>query len=156
MKTRATGAALEAMFQFMINTERLVLFVECAREDTVVVVIIVVVGVDVSVGVIVVARARTRITHLQSERPARRFRGHRWSYENTSDRCSTLSHVSGYDEKPNPSDWSHLLPCVREDIVVVIIIIVVGVNVSVGVVVVVRARTRIAQLQSERPVCFFS
>jgi hypothetical protein len=34
-------------------------------------------------------RARTRIAHLQSERPARWFRGHRWSYENTSDRCST-------------------------------------------------------------------
>jgi hypothetical protein len=127
----------------------------CAREDTVVVVSIVVVDVDVSVGVIVVARARTRIAHLQSESPARRFTGHRWSYESPSDRRSTLSHVSGYDEKPNPSDWSHLLSCAREDIVVVYIHIVVGVDVSVGVVVVVRARTRIAQLQSERPACYF-
>jgi hypothetical protein len=40
-------------------------------------------------------------------------------------------------EKPNPSDWSCLLSCVREDIVVVITIVVVGVDVNVGVVVVV-------------------
>jgi hypothetical protein len=60
-----------------------------AREDIVVVIITVVVGVDVSVGVVAVVRARTRIAHLQSKRPARWFRGHRWSYENTSDRCST-------------------------------------------------------------------
>jgi hypothetical protein len=63
--------------------------------------------------------------------------------------------------RPDPSDWSALLSCAREDIVVVIIIVVVGVCVvvvviiivdaSVGVVVVVRARTRIAHLQSERP-----
>jgi energy-converting hydrogenase Eha subunit A len=61
----------------------------CAREDIVVVKIMIVVGVDVSVGVVVVVRARTRIAQLQSERPARWFRGHRWSYENTSDRCSS-------------------------------------------------------------------
>jgi hypothetical protein len=67
-----------------------------------------------------------------------------------------LSHVSGYDDKPNLSDWSHLLSCAREDTVVVISIIVVGVDVSVGVVVVVCARTRIAQLQSERPARYFS
>jgi hypothetical protein len=102
-------------------------------------------------GVVVVVRTRTRIAHLQSERPARRFRGLRWSCENTSDRCSTSSHVSSYDEKPNPSDWSYLLSCAREDIDVVIITIVVGVDVNVGVVVVVRARTRIDHLQSERP-----
>jgi hypothetical protein len=100
-------------------------------------------------------RARTRIAHLQSERPARWFRGHRWSYENTSDRCNTLSHVSIDDERPNPSDWSCLLSCAREDIVVVQISVVVGVEVSVGVVVVVRARTRIAHLQSERPARWF-
>jgi hypothetical protein len=46
-------------------------------------------GVDASVGVVVVVRARTRIAHIQSERPARWFRGHRWSYENTSDKGST-------------------------------------------------------------------
>jgi hypothetical protein len=57
-----------------------------------------------------------------------------------------------YDEKPNPSDWSCLLSCAREDLLVVVIIVVVGVDVSVGVVVVVvLARTRIAHLQSERP-----
>jgi hypothetical protein len=60
-----------------------------------------------------------------------------------------------YDEKPNPSDWSFLLSCAREDILVVIIMIVVGVDVSVGVVVVVHARTRIAHLQSERPARWF-
>jgi hypothetical protein len=54
-------------------------------------------------------------------------------------------------EKPNPSDWSCLLSCAREDIVVVMIIVVVCVDASVCVVVVVRARTRIAHLQSERP-----
>jgi hypothetical protein len=53
-------------------------------------------------------------------------------------------------EKPYPSEWSCLLSCAREDIVVGIFIVVVGVDVSVGVVVVVRARTRIAHLQSER------
>jgi hypothetical protein len=58
-------------------------------------------------------------------------------------------------EKPNPSDWSSLLSCAREDLVVVIIIVVVGVDVSVGVVVVVRARTRIVHLQSQRPVRWF-
>jgi hypothetical protein len=123
----------------------------CAREDIVVVILIMVVGVDVSVGVVVVVRARTRIAHIQSERPALWFCGHRWSYENTSDKCSTLSHVSIYHEQPNPSDCCCLLSCVRADIVVVIIIVVVGVDVSVGVIVVVRARTRIAHLQSERP-----
>jgi MFS superfamily sulfate permease-like transporter len=41
-------------------------------------------------------------------------------------------------EEPNPSDWSSLLSCAREDIVVVVILIVVAVDVSVGVVVVVR------------------
>jgi hypothetical protein len=50
-------------------------------------------------------------------------------------------------EKLNPSDWSCLLSCVHEDIVVVMIIV----DVSLGVVVVVGARTRIAHLQSERP-----
>jgi hypothetical protein len=75
----------------------------CAREVSVVVIIIVVVGVDVSVGVGVVVRTRTRIAHLQSERPARRVRGHRWSYGNTSDRCIALSHVSISDEKPDPA-----------------------------------------------------
>jgi hypothetical protein len=110
------------------------------REDVVVVIIIVVVGVDVSVGVVVVVvRARTRIAHLQSERTARWFRGHRWSHENTSDRCSTLSHVSIYDE--HPSDWSCLLSLAREDIVVDLIIVVVGLDVSVGVVVLVRANS---------------
>jgi hypothetical protein len=104
---------------------------------------------------LLVVRARARIDHLQSERPARWFRGHRSSYENTSDRCSTLSHVSSYNEKPNPSDWSCLSSCTREDIVVVLIMIVVGVEVGVGVVVVVRARTRIAHLQSKRPVRWF-
>jgi hypothetical protein len=54
-------------------------------------------------------------------------------------------------EKPNPSDWSCLLSCAREDIVVVMIIVVVCVDASVCVVVVVRARTRIAHLQSEPP-----
>jgi hypothetical protein len=66
----------------------------CARKDIVVVIIMIVVGVEVGVGVVVVVRARTRIAHLQYKRPARWFRGHRWSYENTSDRCSTVSHVS--------------------------------------------------------------
>jgi hypothetical protein len=104
---------------------------------------------------VVVVRVRTRIAHLQSERPARWFRGHRWSYENTSDRCSTLSHVSSYNEKPNPSDWSCLSSRACKDIVVVIIMIVVGVEVGVGVVVVVRARTRIAHLQYKRPARLF-
>jgi hypothetical protein len=118
----------------------------CAREDNIVV---------INVVVAVVLRARTGIAHLQSERPARRLGGHRWSYENTSDRCSTLSHVSSYNEKPNPSDWSCLSSCARKDIVVVVILIVVGVEVGVGVIVVVRVRTRIAHLQSESPArCF--
>jgi hypothetical protein len=56
-----------------------------------------------------------------------------------------------YDEKPNPSDWSCLLSCAREDIPVVMTIGVVCVDASVVVVVVARARTRIAHLQSERP-----
>jgi hypothetical protein len=123
----------------------------CARKDIVVVIIMTVVGVEVGVGVAIAVRARTRIAHLPSERPARWFRGRRWSYENTSDRCSTLSHVSSYNEKPNPSDWSCLSSCAGKDIVVVIFMIVVGVEVGVGVVVVVRARTRIAHLQSKRP-----
>jgi hypothetical protein len=109
----------------------------CAHEYIVVVIIIVVVGDDVNVGVVFVVRARTRTAHLQSERPARWFRRRRWSYDNTSDRCSTLSHVSVYDEKPCPSDWSCLLSCTREDIIVVIFIVIVGVDVSVGVIVVV-------------------
>jgi hypothetical protein len=54
-------------------------------------------------------------------------------------------------EKPYPSDWSYLLSCAREDIVVAKIIVVVCVDAGVGVVVVVRARTDIAHLQSERP-----
>jgi hypothetical protein len=54
-------------------------------------------------------------------------------------------------KKPNPSGWSCLLSCAREDIVVVMIMVVVCVDASVGVVVVARARTRIAHLQSERP-----
>jgi hypothetical protein len=58
-----------------------------------------------------------------------------------------------YDE--SPSDWSCLLSCAREDLVVVIIIVVVGVDVNNGVVVVMRARTRIAHLQSERPARWF-
>jgi hypothetical protein len=41
-------------------------------------------------------------------------------------------------EEPNPSDWSSLLSCAREHIVVVIIMIVVALAVSVGVFVVVR------------------
>jgi hypothetical protein len=75
--------------------------------------------------------------------------------KNTSDRCRTVSHVSIYDEKPNPRDWSCLLSCAREDIVVVISIVAVGVDVSVGVIVVVSARTRIAHHQSERPARWF-
>jgi hypothetical protein len=118
----------------------------CTREDIIVV---------INVVVAVVVRARTRIAHLQSERPARLFRGHRSSCENTSDRCSTLSHVSSYNEKPNPSDWSCLSSCAREDIVFGILMIVVGVEVGVGVVVAVRARTRIAHLQYERPARWF-
>jgi hypothetical protein len=78
-----------------------------------------------------------------------------WSYENTSDGCNTLSDVSSYNEKPNPSDWSCLSSRARKDIVVIIIMIVVGVEVGVGVVVVVRARTRIAHLQSKRPARWF-
>jgi hypothetical protein len=58
-------------------------------------------------------------------------------------------------EEPYPSDWSCLLSCAREDIVVLILVVVVGVDVGVGVVVVVRARTRIAHLQSERPAQWF-
>jgi hypothetical protein len=59
----------------------------------------------------------------------------------TGDRCSTLSHVSIYEE--NPSGWSCLLPCAREYIVVVIsiVVVVVGVDVSVGVVVGARANS---------------
>jgi hypothetical protein len=114
----------------------------CTREGIIVV---------ISVVVAVVVRARPRIAHLQSECPARWFRGHRSSYEDTSDRCSTLSHVSSYNEKPNPSDWSCLSSRPRKDIVAVIIMIVVG----VGVVVVVRAQTRIAHLQSKRPARWF-
>jgi hypothetical protein len=52
-----------------------------------------------------------------------------------------LGHVSIYKEEPNPSDWSCLLSCARDDIVVVITIVVVSVDVSVGVVVVVRANS---------------
>jgi hypothetical protein len=116
-----------------------------------------VVGVEVVIHivVVVVVCARTRIAHLQTERPSQWFRGHRWSYENTSDRCSTSSHASSYNHKPNPSDRSCLSSCARKDIVVVILMTVVGVEVGVGVAVVVRARTRIAHLQSERPArCF--
>jgi hypothetical protein len=75
--------------------------------------------------------------------------------KNTSDRCRTVSYVSTYDEKQNTSDWSCLLSCAPEDIIVVITVVAVGVAVSVGVIVVVRARTRIAHLQSERPARWF-
>jgi hypothetical protein len=61
----------------------------CAREDIVVVILTIVASVEGSVGAAVVVCARARIAHLQSERPARWFRGHHWSYENTSDRYST-------------------------------------------------------------------
>jgi hypothetical protein len=70
-------------------------------------------------------RARTRIAHLQSERPTQWFLGHRWRYENTSDRCSTLSHVN--------------VIVVGVGVVVIdvgILVVVVSVGVSAGVVVV--------------------
>jgi hypothetical protein len=121
-----------------------------------------VVGVAVSVGVDVSVCMQcwcrcccAGANSHRSERPARWFRGHRWSYENTSDRCSTLSHVSSYTEKPNQSDWSCLSLCARKDVVVALIMHVVSVEVGVGVAVVVRARTRIAPLQPKRPARWF-